>query len=117
MKIFGGNPRTARRRSAELHSAVSQICNLQIVRLDAGVRENQLDPRRKVACKTPPFRANARPADYKSAIQQIKNLRYAFGAPVSKLYLGNPSPTLPGLPQATGLSAPGNFACHYESRV
>gem|GEM_PF-5590928 len=46
--------------SAELHSAVSQICNL-------------LTARRFGAC-----RDFGRAADCKSAIQQIENLRYAF---------------------------------------
>ena len=51
----------ARRRSAELYPAVSQICNL----LNPGIIQ----------------RATAwlRPADYKSAIQQIENLRYDSG--------------------------------------
>ena len=50
--------RGATKCSAELHSAVSQISNLRGVRR-FGARRNF-----------------TRPADYKSAIQQIENLRY-----------------------------------------
>jgi hypothetical protein len=48
----------ARRRSADFQSAVSQICNLQTVRRG----------------EDSPLILSA--ADYKSAIQQIENLRY-----------------------------------------
>ena len=53
---------SARRRSAELHSAVSQICNLQGVK----IFQRPLD--------------GARPAECNSAIRQIENLRYVAGA-------------------------------------
>ena len=49
----------ARERNAELHSAVSQIWNLLRVRIIGSLRHA------------------LRPADFKSAIQQIENLRYA----------------------------------------
>src|SRR6266487_2611798 len=51
-------PRIARRRSAELHSAVSQICNLRRSRNPKAVGKI------------------ARLAECNSAIQQIENLRY-----------------------------------------
>ena len=50
--------RTHRGRSAELHSAVSQVCNLLGVEV------------------TRAFLKFQRPAECNSAIQQIKNLRY-----------------------------------------
>src|SRR5262245_26849644 len=50
--------RLARRRSAELHSAVSQICNLQ--RADQSGTSGRIQ----------------RSAECNSAIQQIENLRY-----------------------------------------
>ncbi|SRR6266487_50191 len=55
-------PRIARKRSAELYSAVSQICNLPLSR----------NP--QVAGKV------GRSAECNSAIQQIENLRYFAGA-------------------------------------
>src|SRR6185503_2621028 len=61
--IDNADPAIARKRSAELHSAVSQIFNLR------GARE---------------FQSRSlfqRPADCKSAIQQIRNLRYRRGEP------------------------------------
>ena len=51
--------RAHRRRSAELHSAVSQVCNLRGVEV------------------TRAFLKFQRPADCKSAIQQVANLRYS----------------------------------------
>jgi hypothetical protein len=61
-----GTPQTAaltvaRSRSAELHSAVSQICNLRRAGTSQRVRLLQ------------------HPAEYNSAIQQIENLRYFGG--------------------------------------
>lgn len=53
--------RRARRRSAELHSAVSQICNLRSVDIAGAVG------------------VFGRPAEYNSAIRQIENLRYFAG--------------------------------------
>ncbi|HEX9047414.1 MAG TPA: hypothetical protein VF988_10340 [Verrucomicrobiae bacterium] len=51
-------------RSAELHSAVSQICNLRAVAEPEGLAKRESCP----SCE--------RFAEYNSAIQQIKNLRY-----------------------------------------
>ena len=54
--------RARRRRSAELHSAVSQVCNLRGVEV------------------TRAFLMFQRPADCKSATRQIEDLRY-FASP------------------------------------
>ena len=51
--------RAHRRRSAELHSAVSQVCNLRAVEVTRALLKFQ------------------RPAECNSAIQQIENLRYS----------------------------------------
>ena len=51
--------RARRRRSAELHSAVSQVCNLRGVEV------------------TRAFLKFQRPAECNSAIQQVANLRYS----------------------------------------
>ena len=58
MNIRNLELRARRGRSAELHSAVPQVCNLR----SAGTKS------------TPPV--SQRPTDCKSAIQQIENLRY-----------------------------------------
>src|SRR6266511_225009 len=59
----------ARRRSAELHSAVSQICNL-----------------RRARGSNPPRQAE-RFAEYNSAIRQMENLRYFAGASLRQALL------------------------------
>src|SRR5438876_992651 len=64
-KPEGPAPKTAaagRMRSAELHSAVSQICNLPAARYPQRVGMFE------------------RPAEYNSAIRQIENLRYGVVA-------------------------------------
>ena len=60
------------RRSADFQSAVSQNCIL--------LRVGRVPPRAPIL----------RAADYKSAIQQIGNLRYAFGGPAcgARTYVG-----------------------------
>src|ERR1041385_6370516 len=57
--------RVADARSADLQSAVSQVCNLRIVG------------------KIPSLGSDRRLADYKSAIRQIENLRYGKQIPAA----------------------------------
>ena len=79
-----GTVRPARRRSAELDSAVSRICN------PPGA-ENSSD---RAACGSP--------AEYNSAIRQITNLRYGAGGTPRQALLHSQSSGVAQRPAFTG---------------
>src|SRR5262249_37221805 len=77
----------ARRGSAELYSAVSQISNLQGGLCNEGVGRGRTRPRREFGGKFGRTEAPGYPAECNSARQQIKNLRYEvlrYGLPLSE---------------------------------